>query len=250
MAQAMIMRRGARAGLRLTPAVYTAVTALPATAGEGALAVVTAVATGHVTLDAAQPATPAEGDLWLKLGYHGRAALPLCEDPLVNAYPYTAAQYVSGVWTFVRAFVFHGGWLELRAWLYDAGDHHPENGGAWALDYIEGSYGSVTFASGYITMARTIAGSRTSVKKADSIDFTPFTSLRVVMRKTSSGSTGAVSLRVMSGATLIASATASDWVQNEERTLLLNVSALDAAYMLKIYVHDSSTFRVLQAWLE
>jgi hypothetical protein len=250
MAQAYITRRGGGAALRLDILTAATVAALPASAADGALAMISTVAAGKVTLDAAEPAAPAAGDVWLKLGYHGRAALPLCERPLVRAYPFTAAQFAGGAWAFVRAFVYHGGWLELRAWLYDMGDAHPENGGAWAVDYIEGTYGSVTFGTAYIAVARTIAGARTSVKKADSIDFTPFTTLRVLIRKTSTGTTGTVSLRVMNGTTTEALLTATDWTQNEERTLSLDVSGVNAERALKIFVTDSSTFRIYQAWLE
>ncbi len=243
------MRRGG-AGITLKTAIYPAVGNLPASAEDGTLAVITATPLGIITLDTAQPTAAVAGDLWLSTLFVGRAAIQLSEKPLARAYPFTAAQYIGGVWTFTRAFVYHGGWVELRAWLYDMGNNHPENGGAWAVDYIESGYGSVVFNAQNIALTRTIAGSRTSVKKADPIDFTPANTLKLVLKKTSTAATGYVNVIVDNGTTTLATLTASTWAANEERTLSLDVSALNGAYYLRVRVMDAATFTLSQAWLE
>lgn len=249
MAQAMIMRRGGT-GNTLKTAAYPAVGNLPASAEDGTVAVITTTPLGNVTVDIAQPAVAAAGDLWLSTLFVGRAALTLGEKPLAKAYPFVATQYIGGVWTYVRAFVYRGGWVELRAWLYDMGNAHPENGGAWAVDYVESGYGSVTFGAQTISMTRTIQGIRTSVKKADPIDFTPVNTLKLVMKKTSGAATGIVNIQIDNGTTTVASISAATWATNEERTLAMDVSALNAAYYLRVRVYDASTFTLSQAWME
>jgi hypothetical protein len=250
MGQAMITRRGGGAGVKLKPVAYASVLQLPASADDGALAVITTTGIGYITVDKDQPATAAAGDLWLKTGFVGRSALLLSPKPLVKSYPFTAMQYIGGAWTFVRVFVYSGGWLELRAWLYDAGDMHTEHGGAFVNDYIEGSYGSITYGASYISIVRTIAGSRTSIRKANSIDLTQFKTLKAVVQISGSFSSPQFSLRVFDGSTQIAIVTASDWTTSEEKTIELNVENLNGVYTVKAYVVNQCTFRVKQVWLE
>lgn len=250
MGQVMIMRRGGGGGVRIKPTAYSTVGGLPGSAADGAVAVITSTAIGNLTLDAVQPSTAATGDLWLKTDFLGRAAIQLSAKPLVKSYPYTAMQYISGAWAFVRVFVYHGSWLEIRAWLYDTGNQHTELGNSWAIDYLEAGYGTITFGASAITMTRTIAGSGVRVKKADLIDFTQFNTLKVVMKRTSAAATGFVTVYIFDGATAVASVQSVAWNQNEIRTIALDVSAINAARKLSIYVHDVCTFEVQQAWLE
>ncbi len=250
MADAMIMRRGGGAGVKLKLTTYAAAGLLPASADDGAVAVITTTPIGSITLDATQPTTAATGDLWLKIGFLGRAAVQLYAKPLVKNYPFTAMQYFSGAWAFVRVFVYHGAWLELRAWLYDMGNNHTENGSNWAVDYLEAGYGTITFGASAVAMTRTVSGSGVQIKKSDLIDLTQFSTLKVLMKKLSSASSGQARVTILDGSTTVATVTASSWAQNEIRTVSLDVSAINALRKIRVEIMDTSNFEMQQAWLE
>ena len=248
MAQAMIMRRGG-AGLRLKLAIYASVLALPASAEDGAIAVVTATAIGNVTMDKAAPATAAAGDLWLNTAAVGSVAMVLSSKPLIYGYPSAAMQYIGGAWVAVRAFVYHGAWHELRTWLYENGDTHIENAGAWSTE--SPAYGTVTYGATYITSASSVTTYANTVTKQNTIDITPYSQLKVLIQKTTAASTGVVVLRLLDGTTLVASGgNYANWLQNEERILSLDVSEANGSYRVAMRFSEVATFRIKQVWLE
>ena len=248
MAQAMIMRRGG-AGLRLPLSIYASVLTLPASAVDGAVAVVSATAIGNVTMDKATPATAAEGDLWLNTAAVGSVAIPLSSKPLLYGYPSTAMQYIGGAWVAVRAFVYHSAWHELRTWLYENGDAHTENGGAWSTE--SPAYGTVTYGATYITSASSVTTFANTVTKQNNIDITPYSQLKALIQKTTAATTGAVLLRLYDGTALVASGgNYANWLQNEERTLSLDVSEANGSYRVVLRFSEVATYRVKQVWLE
>ena len=248
MAQAMMMRRGG-AGLRLKLAIYASVLALPATADDGAIAVVSATAIGSIAMDKAAPATAAEGDLWLNTAAVGSVAIVLSSKPLIYGYPSAAMQYIGGAWVAVRAYVYHSAWHELRTWLYEDGNAHAENGGAWSTE--SPAYGTVTYGATYITSASSVATFANTVTKQNNIDITPYSQLKALIQKTTAATTGAVLLRLYDGTSIVASGgNYTNWLQNEERTLSLDVREANGSYRVALRFLEVATFRVKQMWLE
>ena len=248
MAQAMILRRGG-AGLRLKLAIYASALTLPASADDGAIAVVTATEIGNVTMDKAAPATAAAGDLWLNTADVGSVAMQLSKKPLIYGYPSTAMQYIGGAWVAVRAFVYHSAWHELRTWLYENGDAHTENGGAWSTE--SPAYGTVTYGATYITSTSSVTTFANTISKQNNIDITPYSQLKALVQKTTAATTGAVLLRLYNGTTVVASGgDSANWLQNEERILSLDVSEANGLYRPVLRFSEVATYRIKQVWLE
>ena len=251
MAEAFITRRGGGASSKLKVTAYAAYGNLPASADDGAVAVITSTAINKLYIDAVQPSSPVTGDVWFKTNSLGKQSVPILLKPFVTVYPSTTVQYNGSAWVYVRALVYHSYWYDVRAWLYDTGNMYAETGGNWVVDSLEAGYGTITFGASAMILTHTIPGTGgCQVRKSTAFDFSPFSSLKVVVKKTSSASTGQFWVDVMQGTTSLGQVAAASFNQNETRTLSLDVTAMNATANPRLKTVDAATFEVQQVWLE
>lgn len=119
MAQALITRRGgAGASYKITSA--SSAGALPASAPEDTLAVITGVAIGKKYISAAAPVAPAIGDVWITivgLSYRKIAIAKGC-----YVYPALARQWDGSAWVQKPLYVFYASeWRLSELYLYSLG---------------------------------------------------------------------------------------------------------------------------------
>ncbi|NLI21747.1 MAG: hypothetical protein GX418_09395 [Clostridiales bacterium] len=142
MGEAMILRRGGGFG-RLRVIAAASASALPATAAEGTVAVVTGTAPGDLYAMATAPAGAVNGDLWMLTGAQSSAAFSLGRNTGVTLYPRCVYQRIAGAWAFVPAYVrLSGAWKPVSLRLYDAGVEMLMAVGQTDQGY---NYGSTTY---------------------------------------------------------------------------------------------------------
>ncbi|MEG0743126.1 MAG: hypothetical protein RR521_12915 [Clostridia bacterium] len=127
MGDCMIVRRGGggSAGVQVLAAASEA--ALPASAKEGTLAVITVTAVGNVTLKPDPPSAPMAGDLWIRCGLQSELHVEVQKKPSLVVFPVSAAQYVGGAW--VQAALFgriNGAWKSAATYLYAYGTRYVD----------------------------------------------------------------------------------------------------------------------------
>ena len=128
-------------GAKLKVTVYSAVGNLPASAKEGAVAVITSTAIGDVYVSADEPASPASGDLWAWIG--GQSAAPVDLTDLFTVHPRAIYQYSGSAWALLESYVYtSSAWVEVTLYLYDNGEFLLSSGATEVYSY--GTYNVFT----------------------------------------------------------------------------------------------------------
>lgn len=119
---------GSGGGLNFTVKQYADISALPATAAENDIAVITAATMNGWAFDAVEPASPAEGMVWIEVGAASEVAFNLLKKNAVYVYPVSVWQYSAGAWATVDAWIHQNSiWTQFSelitaVYLYNAGD--------------------------------------------------------------------------------------------------------------------------------
>lgn len=108
---------------------YPSEAALPSAAKEGTIAIISAVSSGKVYVQNAEPAEPAEGMVWVTVADASNAPIQLGR---VTLYPAIVRQYQNGAWVTVEAYVRSGGaWEVLQLRLFETGNPYTAVTGGW-----------------------------------------------------------------------------------------------------------------------
>ena len=113
--------KGGAAGAELNITAYSAVGSLPASADEGAVAVITSTAIGDTHVSNDEPSSPASGDVWLWTGNENLAPVFLTDFIVLS--PRACFQYNGSSWDYVESYVYHSSaWVEITLYVYLTGD--------------------------------------------------------------------------------------------------------------------------------
>lgn len=125
---------------------------LPATGKQNQIALMNAAQINDVFIQPSAPATPAEGDVWIKTGWSGNLYLQF---DVAKVYLTTCRQYVSGAWTVIPEwYVYINAWTKARLYLIQSGTDvgvYPLSTRRWthsSLDGLGGSGSTVNYTQG------------------------------------------------------------------------------------------------------
>lgn len=171
---------GGSGGLNFEVKAFASADALPQSARENTIAVVTDTPISSWVMSAEQP-TGAEGMVWIEVAAASDVAFYADKKQQVKLYPKSVKQYVSGAWTNMDAYVYQGGaWVEFSStWngeLYVYGDQWETITGGWIIDGQTQAANTVTFQDQDIMIAAR-ANYRSVVSTANKIDTTGYNTL-------------------------------------------------------------------------
>lgn len=252
------IRAGGGASLNVIAA--SSFSALPETADEGTMAVITDTAIGAVYVQKAQPETAAAGDIFISTaanlhtvdiaGDEGSLQIPL---GFVHVWNGTA-------WEQAEAY-FHtdGKWIPQSniVYLYNAGSVNEQITGGWIA--AEGGGTATMNAANMRLVISSSTGIRKHVATTNMIDLTGYATLHVVANfaSLSVDSSTAPSLRLgvstNQNANLASITTKAEkaYTAKGEKTLSYDVSSLDGEYYVIVGVGwPTATVNITQVWLE
>lgn len=124
---------GASLNFKIIP--YVSENALPATAAENTIAVITGTPITSYALSPSEPSTPAEGMVWIATGASSAVAFNLLKRNAVIVCPLSVKQYIDGVWANkVAKSYISGSWLSWMRYLYNEGDDCTAITGGWVAE--------------------------------------------------------------------------------------------------------------------
>lgn len=101
--------------------------------------VCTAVKISGWVIDAAEPAAPVDGTVWIAAAESGDTEFNAAKNNMLTIYPAGCQQYISGVWEIKTAYIYKdGAWVQFSTpWngeLFEQGDVHADITGGWQYD--------------------------------------------------------------------------------------------------------------------
>lgn len=147
----MILNMAGAGGSALKVISAASVDALPAAATEGTIGVITDVAISNFVIDFVTLSAPKEGTVFLSESKVSNVPINAAKDPnIVNLYPVTCTQYVSGVWL-PKDFRIrkNNEWVTVETYLYSEGNEFTALTGGWDnVPEIHGSGGNAAVVKG------------------------------------------------------------------------------------------------------
>ena len=209
--------------------------ALPSTAAENTIAVITTTPITSYVFSSTAPTSPTEGMVWFATGTASGVGFNAIKRNGLWVYPTDCQQYVSGAWVSKTAKTYTGGaWVDWwHGDLYDSGNEYDFVTGGW------GSSGSVTKNATSITV--TGASTFPTAYTNEKIDLSPYSALAInitAVQKVQYGITLAVGTKKIyaTDASRIAYLD-SDMVVGIN---MLDVSAINGAYYIQVSGYDGS----------
>jgi len=103
--------------------------ALPTSAAEGTLAIISQTRPVKVLVQNTEPTAPDAGDVWVSTGVTSTAPV---QTGNITVYPTSAKQYDGSAWVTVSTYVFsNGAWMSLEMYLFQSGDQNESVTGGW-----------------------------------------------------------------------------------------------------------------------
>ena len=243
-------------GAKLKVTAYSVVGNLPASAKEGAVAVITATAIGDVYVSADAPASPASGDLWAWIG--GQSAAPVDLTDVFTVHPRAIYQYSGTAWSVLESYVYtSSAWVEVTLYLYDDGEFLLSSGATEVYSYGSQSVFVIGASSLYIYAYAGNSHCNEYVGFDTPIDLTDVSQIKICCSTvyTVQGNNGAgFRLGISPDKSTSWSAAVNQTATAAGLTMTLDVSAFTGVYyvMLHAYGSDSAAKAyayVLKAWL-
>lgn len=179
---------GGGGSLLLTVNAYASEDAIPATAAENTVAVITATNITSWTFSPTEPESPAEGMVWAVVGLTGKLVFNALKKNGIVLYPVSARQYIGGAWADKPAKIFQdGAWVDwwIEGTLYDRGTDDPELTGGWAAyPYIiatgfVGNVGEIAYNADHMlfTLKGTATNNSTFFSTVNALDLSGISSV-------------------------------------------------------------------------
>lgn len=213
---------GGSGGLNFEVKAYASESALPASASENSIAILTTDEMSSWVMSPAEPESPAEGMVWMLTGASSAVGFNAITENALQIYPLSASQYRSGSWVNVNAKSFqNGSWVDwwIPGTLFFEGIDGTDLTGGWkSYDWSAGSgYTKITetieiTADGMSVDLDTATHTNhsTFIGTTNMIDLTDYSLLKMEFSgaSVSTAGTGAVQARVYkdAGYTSVASA--------------------------------------------
>lgn len=130
---------GGGVGLNFTVKAYMSVDALPASASENTIAVITDTAVSEWAFSVAEPYYKPPGMLWIHSGATGSVSFNALRKNAIVVFPGSTMQFVDGLWKYLDAYIFQNGrWVKFAlAWngyYFENGEQHSNITGGWTSD--------------------------------------------------------------------------------------------------------------------
>lgn len=133
--------------------------ALPSTAAENTIAVITTAAITSYVFSSTAPTSPAEGMVWFATSTASTVGFNAIKKNSLWVYPTGCQQYVSGAWVSKTAKTYKSGaWVVWSRYLYNAGNEYTDKTGGWVgqalginTSYNNPTQPSVVNANGKLT---------------------------------------------------------------------------------------------------
>lgn len=235
--------------------------ALPSSAAENTIAVITTTPITSYVFSSTAPTSPAEGMVWFATGTASTVGFNAIKRNGLWVYPTGCQQYVSGEWTVKEIMVYlNGAWTGLKKYLYKNGDLCTTLTGGWEQTAAFGytathqNSGAVTYNADNFYCAPTGSPQCAMLNPVNAVDLTDVQT--VVIDATVTGNSGGQLCYIMptktsignnSSVAQIGTASAQIGVRTEYR---LDVSALSGSYYLFVGALSTRQARVYQIWLE
>ena len=222
-------------GAQLNVKAYAAVSNLPATANEGAIAVITSTAIGNSYAAAEAPSAPSSGDIWVLLGSDSLAPVMLSDSITIS--PRAAYQYNGSSWGILETYVYTGSaWVEITLLVYDTGNFYFGN--SLSMTSYRKTSDSLTLLANTIRFKVTgdVNGADwTWAHTTQVVDVTGISQIRVNFSFSSSRGHGILQL---ASARSSAATVASVSLSYGEGTKTLNVASYSGNYYIGIEFYD------------
>ena len=126
---------GGSGGLNFEVKAFASADALPQSARENTIAVVTDTPISSWVMSAEQPAG-AEGMVWIEVATVSDVAFYADKKQQVKVYPVSVSQYIDGAWASLDAFIYqNAAWVAFASafdgWLYYMGEQYVDITGGW-----------------------------------------------------------------------------------------------------------------------
>lgn len=137
MGDCYITRRGGE-GLNFDVKAYASEAALPATAKENTIAVITTTAISGYQFSVEQPAAPTSGYVWFAETTSSAVVFSVTKKNPIMVYPRSAKQYVGSTWVDVEARSYQdGAWVDWwDQYIYKNGDEYTNITGGWTVNGV------------------------------------------------------------------------------------------------------------------
>ena len=156
--------------------------ALPSTAAENTIAVITTAPITSYVFSSSVPTSPAEGMVWFATGTASTVGFNAVKKNGLWVYPTGCQQYVSGAWVAKTAKTYRdGAWVEWTTYLYNHGIINTDvTGGLTTTGYTINSVPLVapTFEASRIVLAGA-AGVMFLTGTANAVDLSPYSQLKI-----------------------------------------------------------------------
>lgn len=232
--------KGGTGSAALNITAYSTVGSLPASADEGAVAIITSTAINDVYVSADEPGSPSSGDIWLWLGHNQLVDIDIGSNILLP--PKAAFQYSGSAWEYKESYVYSSSaWVEVTLYVYDTGDFYL------ADSYSGVSYGgnnwsavSVSLESGFIKYLCTGTGDREQRYgwTTTLVDLTDVDTVRI--NYSTAGAIDTLTFKISTTRTNTA-VVSSNGTYGASHTKDLDVSSLSGEYYIGLYGGRSTT---------
>jgi hypothetical protein len=239
---------GGGAGLNFDVKAYASESALPATAQENTIAVITDAAITSWHFDAVEPAEPVEGMAWIKTGASGMTRFNALKKNALYVYPNACSQYIGGAWVAKDAMLYTGGeWVRWELWLITNGQAAytiKAIGKQWASGHASMPNPTVTQTADAIEMT---GGVGTGMAYFEEIDVTAFKTLTI--EGTFHPYYSQTVLAVWSKLGTYINENIVQSVALTETGATLDVSSLSGKYIVGITMYGNYTTAIKNYWL-
>ena len=166
---------GTGSGASLRAIAVASENALPASARDGTIAVVTNTAVSAVYAQNTEPSSPKNGDVWITVSSISTTPIVLGK---ITLYPAQYKQYVGNAWENVTAFVrCNGVWVQSVMYLLDGASDNV----TWQTYYAYGGKAEKV-TNGYKFTGANGGNQPGAIQTAEKVDITGFSKLRCVGR--------------------------------------------------------------------
>lgn len=190
------------------------------------------------------PEDPAEGLVWIATGNGSSVPFSAVKKNVLQVYPLSARQYVSGTWEDVTAKSYqNGAWKDWIVYILYNGQTY--------YDYVtQAKTGSITFADGVFTLAPSTSGTMESYVVFGPVDITAINEITATHTQSGAGSAttsvyGCVFVSPDTGAaysSAAAIAKTDGWTGGDTvKTLSLDVSALSGEYYVYCGMYSTAS---------
>ena len=225
----------------LSVTAYATVGGMPASANEGAIAVITSTAIAGVELSAATP-TGVTGKIWVWSGGVNSCLAPIRFTDEVTVFPRAVYQYsAGGSWILKESYVYtSGAWVKLTMFIYDNG---VELLGSFTVASSGGDRTALTKETSRMAcrVGRTTTGtSNMNLATVDAIDLTDVTAVRIKAVMATILETA--NLNISGSRTGADAAAAAITRSGALVTATLDVSAFNGNYYVRVYMYDEGNY--------